>query len=98
VCSRDPGIGKVPGAPGRVGVMGLPVMSTYRSSWCSRWFKPQTYQYKKVVYPYYGIYSAKKVPTHATTWMKFENMLNERSQTQRSHLILFTLCNISKVK
>jgi hypothetical protein len=40
----------------------------------------------------------KKVLTHATTWMNLENKLNERSQTQRSHLILFNVCNISKMK
>jgi hypothetical protein len=42
--------GVMAGVPGRVGVMGFPVMFTYRSSWHSRWFKPQTHQNKK-----YGI-------------------------------------------
>ena len=42
-----------------------------------------------MVYPYNRILfvNKKKVPIHATTQMNIENMLNERSQTPKGHVL-----------
>jgi hypothetical protein len=91
----------VAGAPGRVGVMGVPVMSMYRPNvLVLQMVQTPNLPKQKMWYVHtMGYIQPKKhLLTHATTWMNLENMLKERSQTQRSHLILFNICNISKMK
>jgi hypothetical protein len=78
--------------------MGLPVMSTYSRPGAPGGSNPKHIKTKNVVYPHYGIYSAKKSIDTCYNIDDLENMLNERSQTQRSHLILLNLCNVSKMK
>lgn len=56
---------------------------------------------QSVVYPHSGIFGHKRkdILIHAAIWMDLENMLNERSQSQRQHvtgLQLSEMCRIGK--
>lgn len=47
---------------------------------------------------YYFLIKRNKVLVHATTWISFENMSSERSQTQRSYFtIWFYLYEIFRI-
>ena len=46
---------------------------------------------------YYLALRRNEVLIHAITWMNTENMLSERKQTQKSHIVSFHLYEVSRI-
>ena len=62
---------------------------------------PSTAEWKHTVWPihaveYYLAIKRNRVLIHVITWMNLKNMLNERSQSQRPHIVSFHLYDISR--